>query len=200
MLVEEKGNILVIRDTVVVEEKSRFSYGDGSIDNMQVSPDGRLVVLEITRFVNDARRSEIRCFDLTTGRQQAAFLQAGWDLQSFAFVPDSHFLVSGHGNTLNEGGEIKVWDLEAKRLLWKSRSHRRPVKHLAISPDGKRLASADEVEVKLWDLVTHQELITLPGSYPVYFSPDGRTMLSPAGSDHLDIRIWRAATDDELNR
>jgi WD40 repeat protein len=71
---------------------------------------------------------------------------------------------------------------------------------LAFSPDSRRLASAAGVyrslkapgEVKIWDAVTGQDLITLSGPtcgfFGVAFSPDGRR-LATASQDGI-VRIW----------
>jgi WD40 repeat protein len=198
LLTAEKGNVLVIRDTNTGKEQLRFPRGDGSIDDVQVSPDGKFAVLGLTRIVGTNRLSELRCFDLATGRQQATFLQSDWDLQTFTFTPDGRFLLSSHGRVVNEGGTLKVWDLEGARLVRSWRAHQHAFKGLAVSPDGKRLVSAGHLELKLWDMVTFQELMELPGTSPVIFFPDGRTLLSGAGRDERDFRLWRAATDDEV--
>jgi WD40 repeat protein len=197
LLTADKGNILVIRDAATGKERSRFSRGDGSIDDMKVSADGRFAVLGLTRNVDKNRISELRCFDLTTGRQQAAFLQPDWGLQTFTFTPDSRFVVSSHGRALNEGGTLKVWDLERAQLVRSWRAHQFAFTGLAVSPDGQRLASASRMEVKLWDLVTFQELLELPGSSPVSFFRDGRSLLSGT-ADKTDVRAWRAATDAKV--
>src|SRR2546423_9673350 len=56
--------------------------------------------------------------------------------------------------------------------------HSGPVLSVAYSPDGKTLVSADDSEVKVWDVATGGVLLTLKESiYPIEFSPDG-TMLA----------------------
>jgi WD40 repeat protein len=73
---------------------------------------------------------------------------------------------------------------------------------LAVSrPDGKRLATAGEDHtVKLWDLETGQEVLTLRGHgarvWSVAFSPDGQQLVS--SSQDGTVRIWDAsATADQ---
>jgi WD40 repeat protein len=88
--------------------------------------------------------------------------------------------------------------------------------HLAFSPDGKALASAQGGSdlrgpgaVKLWDLATGRVTATLKGHagmvWNVAFSPDGKTLASAGGRDanepgpgpHLgtaELKLWDVAT------
>jgi WD40 repeat protein len=66
---------------------------------------------------------------------------------------------------------------------------------LALSPDGKRLASGSrDWTVKVWDTATGQETWTLQGHagpvYSVAFSPDGKRLASGG----RDLKVWDAAT------
>ncbi len=72
------------------------------------------------------------------------------------------------------------------------------VRILEFTPDGKTLASAGaDRTVKLWDVATGQELLTLEGpTSPVWllrFSPDGRVLAAVSyrvESDARELFLW----------
>jgi WD40 repeat protein/serine/threonine protein kinase len=88
-------------------------------------------------------------------------------------------------------------------------AHAAPVRSVAYSPDGRRLASASGAynqpgEVKVWDTMTGRELLCLRG-HPdlvscVAFSPDGQRLAAANGGVYTpgEIKIWSAADGREL--
>jgi WD40 repeat protein len=77
--------------------------------------------------------------------------------------------------------------------------HHVPVRGMAFSPDGRRLASAgNDRMVKVWDVATGKALLTLEGSGEEYgvavtFSPDGR-FLAAVAEEGRTIKLWEAQT------
>jgi WD40 repeat protein/serine/threonine protein kinase len=81
------------------------------------------------------------------------------------------------------------------------RGHTGRIQYLAFSPDGSRLASADDhMTVKVWDVATGREIGTLRGHTSdircLAFSADGARLAS-AGHD-AQIRIWDVQSAQEL--
>ena len=104
--------------------------------------------------------------------------------------------------TGGQDGLIKVWDLLSGTAALTFKRQLPYVSHLAISPDGKRLASTGDQDLKIWELETGTDLLSLRPDIrqvqSVMFSPDGLCLVA-AGLDG-DIRIWRATHDVPAER
>jgi WD40 repeat protein len=80
------------------------------------------------------------------------------------------------------------------------RGHSDEVYGIAISPDGKRIASCSEDKtIKIWDASTGAELMTLSGHedsiWSISYSPDGKRIVS--GGDDKTVKVWDAGTGAE---
>ena len=88
------------------------------------------------------------------------------------------------------------------------KGHLTSVFALDTSPDARRLAtgSGGAESVKLWDIHTHQELITLAGDgsmiLALAFSRDGNKIigLNLGSNNELRLQIWRAPSWEEIKR
>ncbi|WP_286824661.1 hypothetical protein, partial [Microcystis sp. LSC13-02] len=79
--------------------------------------------------------------------------------------------------------------------------HDSVVTSVNFSPDGKTLVSGSrDNTIKLWDVETGQEILTLKGHdsnvWSVNFSPDGKTLVSGSGDN--TIKLWNVETGQEI--
>jgi WD40 repeat protein/tetratricopeptide (TPR) repeat protein len=136
-----------------------------------------------------------------------------------AFSPDGQRVATAGGND----GIVKVWDMATGREIHTlpatnhevrtpegTRQVPRQVRCLAFSPGGKTLATGNgglgsqpvPGEVKLWDVVKGQELLTLRGHEgginSVAWSPDGQALASGSGDN--TVRLWNPKTGQQLLR
>ncbi len=120
-----------------------------------------------------------------------------------------HFIISSDGRLLaaDEPMNPHIYILSIE----KSERHKDLSGHAggdtrprAFSPDGKSFVSSGaDRTVKIWDVATSEELLTLEGfSGPVQscrFSPDGTilaTLSSGAPGKHAEIFLWHTALDE----
>jgi hypothetical protein len=98
-------------------------------------------------------------------------------------------------------GEIRLWDWASGKQTRVLRGCRYRILNLALSPDGRLLASGGGLpgtagEVKLWDIATGKLLADLKGHQTwvecVAFSPDGKTLVSVGGwgDGPGEIKLW----------
>src|SRR5205085_478869 len=71
-----------------------------------------------------------------------------------------------------------------------------PVKAIAFSPDGQRLAAASWREVKVWDARTGREVLTVQGRNCLAFSADGKRIAT--GAADKTVKVWDGASGAEL--
>jgi WD40 repeat protein/serine/threonine protein kinase len=137
-------------------------------------------------------------WDLATGRSETL----PWPGQvpregcCLGFSPDGAILAGSARNS------VLLWDVAARRARPPLSGHLAGVTWAAFLPDGKTLASHSlDGQVKLWSVLTGQELLTLEDRrgpiLSVAFSPDGRMLAmasQPDGSEG-EVRLWLPPAD-----
>ena len=140
-------------------------------------------------------KSQIRIYDVATHKEVGFFEgEAKTSFACAAFSPDGKLLVTSGGNS------VLAWDFAERKLLTRFVAHKKGVRSLAFTPDGKTLASAsDDATVKLWDAGTwRQRPDVLSAAEPVFFatfSPDGKTLAIATG-DTSQARTRRVVLYD----
>ncbi len=156
---------------------------DGFSRSAAVSASGRYIAL--------GRADSLQLWDRHSNRSQALSIH-NRDHVSIAFSPDESLLAS-----LSSELKVALWDVASCSMIAKLDTG--DASMLAFSPDGETLAVACSLGVQLWDVRTHRMRVELPTSSvasSIAFSPDGKTLV--AGLKNSSIRIWRAASPDEV--
>jgi RNA polymerase sigma factor (sigma-70 family) len=178
---------------------SRLGEGKGDFGCLAFSPDGKTLATvsqagKAVQLINVATLKTSRTIALPGKREPA---------HGLVFLPDGQTLISGH-----EDGSVRFWDVASGARTRQFRAHSCTVVRLALSQDGRTLATScnDHVNgdhaVRLWETATGSPLARHPGpeggiAY-VVFSPDGRRVATASWEGA--VRLWEAATGKLLRR
>jgi WD40 repeat protein len=180
------------------------------ITTVAFSPDGRRALV-----ANGAR--VVKLWDVEAGKELRQFENGRGIVWSVAFSPDGKQALTGAGyhNNPKDGKityydtTVRLWDLEAGKLVRTFAGHQTNVMAVAFSPDGQRVISGSgsihfprpvgvikevvtDNSIRVWDAGTGQELRRYAGHAELVrglaVAPDGRTFVS-VGADKT-VRVW----------
>ncbi|KYC40819.1 hypothetical protein WA1_24665 [Scytonema hofmannii PCC 7110] len=116
-------------------------------------------------------------------------------IHTVTFSPDNTILVIAGANQT-----IVVLDVSSGGELERLYGHSSTIRTIAISPDGKLMASGDELgDIKIWNWQTRQEIDHINIRLPVRtiaISPDSKTLVS--GGDDCSVKLWDSYTRKEI--
>jgi eukaryotic-like serine/threonine-protein kinase len=185
----EQGEV-VLWDGTNYQQVLRWQPPIGYVSALQFSPDNRTLALATqTQGVHLVDASSGKGIRTLGGHTHAA--------TCLAFSRDGQYLVSG-----DAGGTAMLWDVATGQRTLTFRTNAAGLRNLAFHPDGSRVATAafDPVAqgrggIQLWDTITGQEILTLPGQLAVTFSPDGHQLAGAAAGNLTrpgSVLIWEA--------
>jgi RNA polymerase sigma factor (sigma-70 family) len=140
----------------------------------------------------------IRLWDVARGKELRQF-------RGTQATPGGGIAPAPDGKTIVQGGEVPpslvLWDAATGKAVDRFGGYGAQVTALALSPDGRTLATAAGGDgVRLWDVATGKEVRRFadPNRWIglLVFSPDGRTLGGGGGTVHL----WEVATGTEQCR
>src|SRR5262249_12780023 len=119
-------------------------------------------------------------WDTRTGQEANRFIPPQDNVCSVAFSGKTQTMAAGR-----KDGTIDLWDLASGLQFQELKGHRWPIKALAFSPDGKRLASADDN-------------YTYPWYFCITHTVDGQSVALGEGT--RTVRLWQLEGARELHR
>jgi WD40 repeat protein len=192
------GNILAsasedttvrIWDVTTGKESAKLTEHRQRVSTVAFSPDG-------TSMASGGADDKLILRDVHAGVSKwMVDLEA--DVASLAFSQDGQMLAATGGV-----GAVGMWDVTTGTEARTMRGHSGDGYAVAFSPDRKILVSGGlDKTIKLWDTATYQERFTLPGHVDGVHCLEFVTgTILASGSLSGQVRLWRAASDDQLNQ
>jgi WD40 repeat protein len=192
LLAAGSPGLVLLWDAATGKQRATFREDVGYC--VVFSPDGKTLA-------SGGENGVVMLWAAATGKERAVLEGHTSVVLAAAFAPDGKTLATAGADTT-----IRLWDVARGRLIGTLHGYKSSVFSLAYSPDGRMLASAccwQEMnlsgakgkgykwvcrsEVKVWEVATHQERLTLrldaisPGHLFVcvpQFTGDGKTLMT----------------------
>jgi WD40 repeat protein len=143
----------------------------------------------------------LRLWDLESGIQIGNEWRDGNDgTWSMALSPNGKIIATGSGGN---GYNVRLWDVETRKIISKWTEHSNVVCALCWSADGERVASGCwDGTARIWNVKRRKIVLTIKTGHrwvrAVMYSPDS-SKLATGGDEENAVKIWEAKTGELLN-
>ncbi|MBN6040235.1 WD40 repeat domain-containing protein [Amycolatopsis sp. 195334CR] len=160
--------------------------------DLVVSPDGALIAAA-SRGADDFR---VHLFDTATLTERKVLELGAFSAYSMVFSPDGANLLAATSDTTT-GGVLRSWRTTDFGEAWSTPLGPEFVTGLAISPDGRTLATGDGEQLRLRAAADGRVLREVGAPHPsairdLVFSPDSLVLASGTIAD-ATVRLWNVA-------
>jgi WD40 repeat protein len=169
-----------------------------SVTSVAFCPDGK-------RLASASLDQSVKLWDLTNGKQLLDLRGQPGPVNAVVFSPDGKWFAGALSVEDQLGtpkrGDVRVWDAETGLEVRTFEAHATEVRALAVSRDGRYLASAGgDNKVKVWDTQSWEAIHILEGhtswARSVAFDRDGRRLASSDGDG--TVKLWDLTTGLEV--
>lgn len=166
----------------------QMSAPDHWVRNLAISPDGRLLATICT---DSTGLGKVYLWSLGSGQLIRAFPDKG-AYECLAITPDSKMLVFGASGR-DPDSLLQMWSLPEGFRLKSLHGHQDSVHRIAISPDGRLLASGgSDGTLRLWSLAMGSQLWSQAGHGDLItdlaISPNSKRLITVTRQE--PVRIW----------
>ncbi|MBN2735559.1 MAG: WD40 repeat domain-containing protein [Spirochaetales bacterium] len=197
MTMHPAGRYLI---TANIDQNIRiWDMTEGALKNVLHGHDSVIFTLTMTadgnKIVSSSGDGSIKTWDFELKENLQSF-KGNYELSGSSIISfDDKYLFTSYKNYM------KVWDLQAGKFLKHITGQTGSIYDIAVSPDGKSLASAGESgeilirDIPAFDLVRTIDTQAGPVSQ-ISFSPDSR-FLASGNYDH-NINVWNVETEENI--